>query len=250
MMIRCLFLLFFLLPVCAQERFPLFSEDLSFYQGFEDSVDADLSAGKEKPVWKAGTPRFESGLRGRALFCGKGGAKLRYQRKDNLNFDRPGTIVFFYRPLNWETEKNLPRLFFWAIESGKGYIGLQGANDPKNICMCERGFHLMLLFGKRLPVKVYSTPPTGKKGCSGWHMLAFSWAGDQLFVKWDDQPSKVFANGMALQDSDFPENSFSVGSDSHWNYLLDDFMVYARRITDEELNQLYQANMKTGKAQK
>ena len=40
MMIRCLFLLFFLLPVCAQERFPLFSEDLSFYQGFEDSIDA------------------------------------------------------------------------------------------------------------------------------------------------------------------------------------------------------------------
>ena len=55
---------------------------------------------------------------------------------------------------------------------------------------------------------------------------------------------------MALTDGDFPENSFSVGSDSHWNYLLDDFMVYARRITDEELNQLYQANMKTGKAQK
>ena len=171
---RCLFLLFFLLPVCAQERFPLFSEDLSFYQGFEDSIDADLSAGREKPVWKAGTPRFESGLRGRALFCGKGGAKLRYQRNDNLNFDRPGTIVFFYRPLNWETEKNLPRLFFWAIESGKGYIGLQGANDPKNICMCERGFHLMLLYGKRLPVKVYPTPPTGKKGWSGWHMLGFS----------------------------------------------------------------------------
>lgn len=81
-------------------------------------------------------------------------------------------------------------------------------------------------------------------------MLAFSWAGAQLFVKWDDQPSKVFANGMALTDGDFPENSFSVGSDSLWNYLLDDFMIYTRRITDEELNQLYQANMKTGKAQK
>ena len=250
MMIRCFFLLFCLLPACAQERFPLFSEDLSFYQGFEDSIDADLSIGRETPVWKAGTPHFQSGLRGRALFCGKGGAKLRYQRKGNLNFDRPGTIVFFYRPLNWEAEKNLPRLFFWAIESGKGYIGLQGANDPKNICMCERGFNLMLLFGKRLPVKVYSTPPTGKRGCSGWHMLAFSWAGDQLFVKWDDQPSRVFTNGMALKDADFPENSFSIGSDAHWNYLLDDFMIYARRITDQELNQLYQANMKTGKGQK
>ena len=39
-MIRCIFPLFFLLSVCAQERFPLFSEDLSFYQGFEDSIDA------------------------------------------------------------------------------------------------------------------------------------------------------------------------------------------------------------------
>lgn len=37
-----LLLLAAVLPLYSQERFPLFSEDLSFYQGFEDSIDADL----------------------------------------------------------------------------------------------------------------------------------------------------------------------------------------------------------------
>ena len=56
-----LLLLAAVLPLYSQERFPLFSEDLSFYQGFEDSIDADLSAGREKPVWKAGTDRKSVG---------------------------------------------------------------------------------------------------------------------------------------------------------------------------------------------
>ena len=250
MIMHWLLLLFCCIPLCAREEFPLFSEDLSFYQGFEESVEADLSLGRSTPVWKAGSVSFRDGLRGRALFCGRGGAKIRYRRKENLDFGRPGTIVFFYRGLNWEAEKNLPRLFFWAVESSRGYIGLQGANDPKHLCMCERGFQLMLLYGKRLPQKVYAVPPTGKQGCGSWHMLAFSWAGAQLFVKWDDRPSKVYTNALPLMDEDFPEDSFSIGADTLWNYLLDDFMIYRRRISEEELNRLYHANLKSRKETK
>ncbi len=244
---RILFILFAALTCMAQEQFPLFSEDLSFYHGFEDSATADLALDKETPIVKMGTVKFAPGLRGKALVCGKDGAKLRFRRGENLNFDRPGTIVFFYKPVDWEKEEKYPRLFLWGIESNKGYIGLQGANDPKNICMCQRQFHLMLLFGKRLPVKVHVTPAPGKKGCSGWHMLAFSWAGNQFFIKWDDQPAKTIANGLALQESDFPEQSLSIGSNSHWKYLMDDFMIYKRRLAEDELNQLFYANMKQEK---
>ncbi len=249
MRILCICLLTMLLGASAQELFPPFSGDLSFYHGFEDSAVADLTLGSEKSILTLGKLRFEAGLHGKALFCGAGGAKLRFQRAGNLNFDSPGTIVFFYKPIEWEgdVEKKFPRLFFWAIESNKGYIGLQGANDPKNICMCQRDFHLMLLFGARLPSKTYVFPRPGEAGCKGWHMLACSWAGEQFFVKWDKLPAKAVSNGMAVQESDFPANSFSLGNNTHWRYLMDDFMIYKRRLTDDELNQLYDQALSLGK---
>lgn len=237
-----------LLPVLAASgqdpHHPPFSEDITFYQSFDNGEEADLSVGKPRVIWKSGEIRFEEGLRGKALVCGSNGGKLRFNRAGNLNFDKPGTIVCFYRPINWETEKNLPRLFLWGIESASGYIGFQGANDPKKVCMCRRPFQLMLLYGKRLPQKVYSIPAPGEKGCSGWHMLAFSWAGDQLFLKWDREPAKLFANGLPLTDNDFPDDHFSIGSSDLWKYLLDDFIVYGRKLSNDELNQLYDDTIK------
>lgn len=236
------------LPVLAaagqDPRYPPFSEDITFYQSFDNGEDADLSAGKPKVIWKSGDVRFEKGLRGKALFGGRNGGKLRFSRTGNLDFDKPGTIVCFYRPVGWEAEAAFPRLFLWGIESSSGYIGLQGANDPKTVCMCQRPFQLMLLFGKRLPQKAYSIPAPGKKGCSGWHMLAFSWAGNQLFLKWDREPAKLFANGLPLADKDFPDDHFSLGSSDHWNYLLDEFIIYGRKLSNDELNQLYDDSIK------
>lgn len=228
--------------------FPLFPENLIFYHGFENSLTADLSNGKAEPILKNKNPKFVPGLHGTALFCGKdGGSFLRFSRVGNIDFDNPGTIIFFYKPLNWEADrnKNFPRLFLWGIDSAKGFISLQGANDPKNICMCQRQIHLMFLYGKRIPGKVYTLPPPGKAGCEEkWHMLAFSWAGNRLYVRWNDQPAKILEHPAGITNDDFPADYFSIGSGVNWNYLLDDFMVYSRRISDEELDMIYKAAVK------
>lgn len=225
--------------------FPLFPEDLIFYHGFENSLTADLSSGKAEPVLKNKNPKFEPGLHGSALFCGRdGGTFLRFLRKGNLNFDQPGTVIFFCKPLNWEADrdKNFPRLFFWGIDSGKGFFSLQGANDPKDICMCQRKIHLMFLYGKRIPNKVYELPAIGNAGCEEkWHMFAFSWAGNKLYFKWNDHPAKSVEHSAGVQESDFPADYFSIGSGSHWKYLLDDFMVYSRRLNSEELDLIYKS---------
>ena len=230
----------------AAQAFPLFPESITFYHAFEDSAVADLANGKDRAdVLRK--PVFVPGLHGKAMLCGKGGGFLRFTRKDNLNFDKPGTILLFYKPQHWEADKGkkLPRLFFWAIDNGRGYIGLQGANDPKHLCMCERPLHLYFLYGKRLPSKAYEIPPLGKEGCKEvWNMLAFSWAGDKLYVKINDKPAKVLSHPLGLKDSDFPADYFSIGAANFWNYLMDDFTIYNRRLSEDELNQIYKTALK------
>ena len=229
-------------------QFPLFQEELSFYHSFDKSLTADLSNGKGNPLVGKKNPRYVPGLHGSALFCGKnGGTFLRFPRKNNLDFDVPGTVVFFYKPLKWEADlnKKYPRLFWFGVDSAKGCISFQGANDPKTLCMCQRALHVMFLYGKRIPNKVYVLPSVGKAGCEEkWHMFAFSWAGNKLYLKWNDQRTKVIEHPAGVRNSDFPADYFSFGATETWNYLLDDFMIYSRRLSDSELDQLFAAAKK------
>ena len=83
---------------------PLFEKDVVFHISFDDqTIEADITEGSEKPQSKFGKVAFADGISGKALRCGKDGAKVRFHRPDNLNFDRPGTIVFFYKGVGWKT---------------------------------------------------------------------------------------------------------------------------------------------------
>lgn len=235
-------------PAAPGKIWPLFDENLTFYQSFNDGDSADICQSNPKPVLRLGKSAFADGLYGKAMICGKGGGALRYQRKGNMNFDNPGTVVFFYKPLDWEKDHNgkLPRCNFWAIESMKGYIGVQGANDPKNICMCERQLHIMLLYGKRIKNTVLTFNPVtpNTQRCKNWHMISFAWAGDKLYLKFDKEDLKQFEFPQQLKESDFPANDFTIGAASIWRYLMDEFMIYNRKLSDNELNSIFDALIK------
>lgn len=237
-------LLILSLTTLAQIIFPPYASDITFYHSFDAGPEADLALGGEKIDWKNGTIKFGDGLRGgKALICGANGGSLRFRRKDTLDFDHPGTLVLFYHPFGWEEQatQKLPRMFIWGIESSQGYIGIQGANDPKNLCMNDREFHLMFLYGKRIPSATYCIPPPGAAGRDGWHMIALSWAGSEYAFKWDHRPLLKFNHPMPVKDSDFPCPVFSIGSASAWNYLLDDVIIYKRRLSNDELDALFRA---------
>ena len=230
--------------VLSAQYTPLFHDDLSFYLNFENGKTAAISNGDANAKDQYGTIKFENGLSGNAFYCGSDGGHLRYSTEDNIDFDNPGTIVVFFKGINWHQEKNFSRLMLWGIESSKGYIGVQGANDPKNICTCERPFHLMILYGKRIPDRTYELRVTQKRDCNAWNMLAFSWAGDKVYMKYNKEPMKEFAHPMGLKNDDFPFKQFSVGRHTQWKYLLDEFMVYSRKLSDDELNQIYDSLIK------
>jgi hypothetical protein len=229
--------------LCWSGDYPLYSDDITFYQSFDDGKEADVSCGKSMPINVFGQLKFVPGIRGKALLCGVSGGALRYFRKGNFEPGKPFTIVLFYQAQEWENETNLPRWFLWAIDSNQGYIGLQGANDPKTICMCERPFHYMLLYGSRVPNKVLEFPKIGKAACSGWHMLALSVSGSEVRLKWDNRQSQKRDQQLTLTSEDFPADYFTIGCAGHWKYLLDEFIVYKRTLSDEELDAIFNTVM-------
>jgi hypothetical protein len=233
----------------------LTAEDVIYYPEYEDSVcfyasfhtatpDADISVGQEKPVQVIGKLNYADGIRGKALCCGSGGANSRYDRKDNITFDRPGTLLFFFRGLDWHTKKG-SRIFFTGIESNKGFFGLQIPGWPKNICPCSRDLHIAFQQNKKIKNKtLFAKIPGGETQCGKWHMMAFSWAPGQLRINMDNLPGKTYQIDFELKDSFFPYALFSIGFQVHGKFLLDEYTIYNRRLSDGELLEIYNKYMK------
>ena len=74
-------------------------------------------------------------------------------------------------------------------------------------------------------------------------MLAFSWAPGQIRVNADNVPGKTYPLPFDVSESDFPNKTFSIGNSSDWPYLLDEFTIYNRRLSDAELLDIYNKTM-------
>ena len=235
------------LPAQGPVSEPKFEEDVSFYISFDDETpNADITDGKDKPMAILGKKKcvFGDGIRGKALLCGQNGSAVRFFRKGNLDFDKSGTIVFFYKGA-FKSLTSGPRVFFWGIDSSRGYVGQQLSNDPKNVCPCKRNLHTVYLFGKRIKNKILGTKLSGgEAGCEKWHMISFSWAPGQISIKYDNEPGKSYQVPFNMTNADFPADQLTIGSSSHWEYYLDEFTIYNRRLSDSELAEIYQCYFK------
>lgn len=225
--------------------YPEFEDSVSFYASFDrEAPDADMSYGEEKPANKVGKLNFADGIRGKALVCGKDGARVRYLRNKNISFDRPGTLLFFYKGLDWHDTPQKQSVSFWGIEGNDGYIGLILPAWSAKPCPCKLPAHLMFLYGKKIPRRTFSAAISDGKGCGKWHMLAFSWSPGQLRINADDRVGKTFKIPFDMTDADFPLSVFTIGGHIHWKYLMDEFTVYNRRLSDTELADIYKKYMK------
>ena len=228
--------------------YPEFEDAVSFYTSFDTATpDADISEGIEKPKAVLGKLNFSNGIRGKALVCGKNGANIRYARKDNITFNRPGTLLFFFKGIDWKTTPG-NRIFFTGIESGKGFFGLQVPGWPKNVCPCSRELHIMFMYSKKFKNKTFfAKMPGGEAECGKWHMIAFSWAPGQLRVNMDNLPGKTYQIDFDLTDDAFPYEHFSVGYAMDRQFLIDEYTVYNRRLSDGELAEIFNKYMKNTK---
>lgn len=231
-----LFLAFLLL-------YPPAGDALRFELDFDRSgARAGLSEGAAEPIQVFGNVSLPAGLLGKALFCGDGGAKLRFATAGNLNFDKPGSLSFWFFPLQWDDDFRY-RCFFFGTESSQGYFGVQQANDPKNRKPYDRDLQLMILYSKTVASTVVSLPPFGKKGLDRWHMIAVNWDAERVAISLDGQEFSYWQLKGKLDRTAVPSEHFSVGSNQDWNYLLDEFRIYSRKLRDQEVQAIYRQGL-------
>ncbi|MDD3952722.1 MAG: LamG domain-containing protein [Lentisphaeria bacterium] len=231
-----LFLAFMLL-------WPPAGDALRFELNFDRSgARAGLSEGKPEPIQVFGTVSLRDGLQGKALFCGDGGASLRFASAGNLNFDKPGSLSFWFFPLDWDADHRY-RCFFFGTESSQGYFGIQQANDPKDRKPYDRDLQLMILYSKTLASTVVALPPFGKNALGRWHLIAANWDAGSVALSLDGQDFSVWQLKGRLDRTAIPSEHFSVGSSQHWNYLLDEFRIYSRKLTAQEVQDIYQQGL-------
>ena len=60
-----------------------------------------------------------------------------------------------------------------------------------------------------------------------------------MSIKYDNEPEKSYQVPFDMTEEDFPTDHFSIGSNIHWEYYLDEFTVYGRRLSDSELSEIW-----------
>ena len=226
---------------------PVAQEALLFKADFDGSSDATIANGNDKAGVR-GKIKYADGLKGKALISGEGNALVLYENKDNIDFDKPGSIVFFFKA-NSDWHKTPQRgIVMWGLGNQNGYIAIRISNYPKNVCPCRRTFEFLVLNVKGRKDRVCSLQmPALKRICRGFHMIAVAWAGDQLFMSCDGQPYRVFKQPRPLSNADFATcKRFAVGNVTS-NYLIDDFRIYGKKLSDDELQKIWDNSREGGK---
>jgi len=116
---RCIFVLAVLLFTCL-----LSASDPVFYCNFDDTAEPQMAAGDKTPKLEV-QPKFEQGIRGRALLVGMDADKTRrgvsYSNEKNLNWTQ-GAISFWVKPVNWKGSDTGFFAPFFTAGAGKNYF--------------------------------------------------------------------------------------------------------------------------------
>lgn len=221
---------------------PVAQEALSFKVDFDGNCEATIANGKAKAHEVRGKAQYLPGVKGQALVSGKGNACVIYECKDNLDFDKPGTVLLFFKA-NSDWHKNpQPGITLWGLGNNNGYICVRIPNVPKNVCPCRRRFELLTLSIKGRKDKAYTLQmPALSRICRNFHMISIAWAGDQLFMSCDGQPYRSFKQPRPLANADFTVKRFAVGH-AYSNFLVDDFRIYSKKLSDAEIQKIWENN--------
>ncbi len=219
------------------------ADALTMSVNFNDgTTSAELANGRNTPVEERGAVKFVEGLHGsKALVSGSSGATIIYECKDNLNFDAPGTLMLWFKS-NAEWHKTPPPpVVFWGLGGQNGgYLGVRISSMPTNVCACRRQLELMLYYCTQRNDATYTLqPPALSKLCRGWHLMAMAWSGSQMFLSFDGMPFRPYQMEKPLSNAEYAHcSAFALGYPGS-EFLLDDFRIYGKKLSDEELQEIW-----------
>ncbi len=209
----------------------------------KSSVTASRATGDNQSLKTPNGILYEAGIKGKALKTEETGIYLSFKLKDNLSFEKPGSVSIWIKPLKWKYPQDMPilkdehreriyYLFFATDYQKKGYLGFQrvtswrvGGNDS-----------LRSWF-------------SGFEGISANGSKEIIWADGQwhnAVMTWDPLEFKIYIDGelqittivqRKIKDDEIAK-SFCVACPP--NTMIDEFVIYNRLLTAEEIKKYYE----------
>lgn len=220
---------------------------VKFHVPFENNFNAIVSEGEEKGD-PTGKKVFIDGVFGKAVRSGKGGAAIRFMRENNIDFDNPGTANIWFK-IDCEHGTQGPAIPFWGIgaDANRGIMTVGVLNDPMKVCPCRRQIGILLISKKRPKYAMAFAVNSGKQRiCSGWHLMSTAWSGNKLFVSLDGMPYRSFELDKPLSNVELGyQKRFAAGwSYERWEFAIDEFTVFGKKLSDTEIQKIYEDGMK------
>lgn len=227
---------------------PAFKElmhDVVFWVNFERSAEPVMGTPNPDPAQTVSREYADApGIVGKA-FLSRNHGYCQYPTAGNLDFSRPGALSFWVSAYDWSWGEEQPLvLFFWTPDKPDGYLGIerQGAITTEGRLVRNDS---ILFFIQGFPNSEATTikgiglagAPQNEWAKGIWHFFVFNWRGSLLEVSMDGGPLRSLDIGRAIEPKEVTH--FRLGGSSEPT-LLDEFMVYRRPLTPEDIKAIHQ----------
>jgi hypothetical protein len=217
-------------------------EAVTFHVSFDhETMKPDMAEGPkyEPAVFKTRDtsfpcPQYASGLIGRALVLGTGGAV--YPRDGNVLLENRGAIAVWIKPEDWQRPQDA-NCVFTMTSNATFYLERQGParDEDGRITRHEGVLYLVALKGKRT-----TTINAGAGWENGrWYLLVANWSWPTIELSTNGGPFKVRSLPAVPEEGVFG-NLVLGDRRGVARGLLDEFMTFRRPLSLEEAQLLYQ----------
>jgi hypothetical protein len=199
--------------------------ELSFYAGFEGSLEAEIARGKKEPA-ETDTFRFAEGVIGKGVET-KG--RITYDYKRNVNV-KEATISVWAQPIDWGTKD---------LKTGQRNFFTIHGSPAMQITSVYWGVTRFYMYypGERAATNVYSYGNFWQPG--RWRHLVATWRSEdeaQFFID-GARIGRMTDNVVAVQSG----INFSFGAPK---MVFDELMIFRRALKHEEVRALFYGVMK------
>jgi hypothetical protein len=238
-----------LCPIAARADEPAKTEgrdNVLFYCSFNDTVHPTIQQG-DKGVEPHGTVEFVKGFMGKAVLTGHS-RFLVYPLKGNINITE-GTIKFWVMPADWKIGDGQFHHFFRIV--GQQPEGVKDARPFDLILYKYSEWDDIVAYGMNGELTgagMPQIPMDSSWAPKRWHQVAFTWnnQGASLYVDGVGKDRKYVHEPPNM----FPSGSFLIGgpyfAENKTLTAINELYIYNRKLSAEEIGQMYKKELVEG----
>ena len=222
----------------------MYSDEITFSASFTDTLEADMANGKGEPrrIMMKDTPvTYKPGMFGKALASNS----IMYDAAGNVDMRSPGTAVCWASP-TWDStpQKKEPGFTIFSImgsSKDQVYDLICGkmSNQPWN--KGHLNAYVQYNYGKKGVTSciIWDRGMVSQWPAGEWHLFVVTWGNGTISYSVDGKKSSVSELKEVLAA---PTDWFTVRANT--KFIVDEFTILNKRLTDEEIAKLYEAGLK------